>query len=111
MDFGFLDYFVMVIYILAIVGIGMFFMRRHENTTDYFLGGRFFHWVPIAISIYVSLFSAISFISSPGEAYNNGMMLFLFSVFAVPGAILAVILFVPFFRRLSLTTAYEYLEL
>ena len=110
MRFHFLDYGVMVFYILAIIGMSMFFMRRQENTTDYFLGGRLFHWFPVAISMYATLFSPISFISSPGRAYNHGMTMYLFSFFAVIGAMLGVKIFVPFFRNLSLTTAYEYLE-
>jgi len=112
MTLGFtaLDYMVMVTYILAIIGMSLFFMRRQKNTTDYFLGGRSFPWFPVAISMYVTLFSPISFIASPGRAYNYGMTMYLYSIFAVIGAILGIIIFVPFLRKLSLTTAYEYLE-
>ncbi len=110
MGFGYLDYAAMVAYIGGIVAMGFFFMRRQETTEDYFLGGRRFHWLPVAISMFASLFSAISYIAVPAEAYNHGLMLFLFSVSVILGVPLAIIIFVRFFRRLSLTTAYEYLE-
>ena len=110
MGFGIVDYVVMAVYTLVIIGMGMYFMRGQDNTEEYFFGGRRFHWLPVAISLYASLFSAISFLAAPGEAYNNGMMYYLWTFFVVPGAILAIIIFVPFFHGLSLTTAYEYLE-
>ena len=110
MGFGFWDYAAMTAYIGGIVGMGLFFMTRQKSTEDYFLGGRGFHWLPVAISMFASLFSAVSYISAPAEAYNNGMMLFLKSALVLLGVPLAVIIFVRFFRRLSLVTAYEYLE-
>jgi SSS family transporter len=110
MGFGVWDYMAMAAYIGGIVAMGLFFMTRQKSTEDYFLGGRQFHWLPVAISMFASLFSAISYIAIPAEAYNNGMMLFLKSAFVLLGVPPAVIIFVRFFRRLSLTTAYEYLE-
>ena len=67
MGFGVIDYVVMAAYLSAIIAMGFFFMRKQENTEEYYLGGRRFHWVPVAISLYVTLFSAISFIADPGE--------------------------------------------
>ncbi len=110
MGFGLPDYLAMVAYLGGIVAMGLFFMMRQKDTEDYFLGGRRIHWFPVAISMFASLFSAVSYISAPAEAYNNGMMLFIKSACVLLGVPAAVILFVRFFRRLSLTTAYEYLE-
>jgi len=110
MGFGAWDYAAMGTYLAVVLGMGVCFMHRQKNTEDYFLGGRRMHWLPVAVSMFAALFSAISFLSTPGEAYNHGMMLFLKSVFVLLGVPPAVILFVRFFRRLSLTTAYEYLE-
>lgn len=110
MGFGLLDYAAMVGYLGAMVGMGVFFMLRQKDTEDYFLGGRRFHWLPVAISTFASLFSAVSYIAAPAEAYNHGMMFFLSSALIILGLPPAIIIFVRFFRRLSLTTAYEYLE-
>jgi SSS family transporter len=110
MGFGFADYVTMGLYLAGIVAMGVWLMGRQKDTADYFLGSRNFHWLPVAISMFASLFSAVSFIAAPGEAYNHGMMVFLKSIFVLLGLPPAIILFVRFFRRLSLTTAYEYLE-
>jgi SSS family transporter len=110
MGFGLWDYAAMLLYLMAVVGFGVFFMHRQKDTKDYFLGGRRMHWLPIAISLFASIFSPISFVSTPGEGFNHGMMLFTKSVFVLLGVPPAIYLFVRFYRRLSLTTAYEYLE-
>ena len=109
MGFSFWDYGAMGLYLLAILALGAYFMRQ-ENTVDYFLGGRGFHWFPVALSMFASLFSATSYVAAPAEAFNHGMTLFLKSAAVILGVPPAVIIFVRFFRRLSLTTAYEYLE-
>ena len=64
MGFGPLDYLTMGLYVAAIVAMGLFFMSRQKDTADYFLGGRRFHWLPVAISMFASLFSAVSFIAA-----------------------------------------------
>ncbi|MDA3926472.1 MAG: sodium/solute symporter [Kiritimatiellae bacterium] len=110
MGFGTLDYIVMAGYLLAILGMGAYFMRRQESTSEYFLGSRRMHWFPIAISMFASVLSAISYIACPAEAYNHGMTMSLKSVFVILGIPPAIYLFVRFFRGLSITTAYEYLE-
>ncbi|MBN1591115.1 MAG: sodium/solute symporter [Pirellulales bacterium] len=110
MGFSYWDYAALMAYLAGVVGLGLLFSRKQSSTADYFLGDRRFHWFPVALSMFASLFSATSYVAAPAEAYNHGMMLFLKSVAVLLGVPLAVVLFVRFFRRLSLTTAYEYLE-
>lgn len=110
MGFGPWDYVTLGAYLAGIVVLGAWFSRRQASTDDYFLGGRRFHWFPVALSMFAALFSATSYVAAPGEAFNHGMTLFLKSAAVLLGVPLAVVLFVRFFRRLSLTTAYEYLE-
>jgi SSS family transporter len=110
MSFGILDYLAMAAYVLILVGIGLYFMRTQANAAEYFLGNRRFHWFPLAVGLFASLFSSVSFVAAPGEAYNNGLTLFLKSCFVLLGIPLAIIIFVRPFRRMNLTTAYEYLE-
>jgi SSS family transporter len=97
-------------YLLGILLMGAYFMLRQESTDEYFLGSHNLHWFPVAISMFASLLSAISYIACPAEAYNHGMTMSLKSIFVVLGIPPAIYLFVRFFRRLSITTAYEYLE-
>ncbi|MBN2022203.1 MAG: sodium/solute symporter [Pirellulales bacterium] len=110
MGFGFWDYAALVAYLAGVVGLGIAVARNEKSSSDYFLGGRGFHWLPVALSMFAALFSATSYVAAPGEAYNNGMTFFLKSVAVLLGVPPAVLIFVRFFRRLSLTTAYEYLE-
>lgn len=110
MGFGRWDYVTLGIYLAGIVALGAWFARQQSSTEEYFLGGRTFHWLPVALSMFASLFSATSYIAAPAEGFNHGMTLFLKSVAVLLGVPLAVVVFVRFFRRLSLTTAYEYLE-
>jgi SSS family transporter len=110
MKFALFDCITLVLYFAVLLGIGLYFMSRQHNTEDYFLGGRKTPWFAAAISLFCSLFSAVSFISVPGEAYNYGLTIFPRFVLFLAAVPIAVILFVRFFRRLELTTAYEYLE-
>ncbi|MBN2580635.1 MAG: sodium/solute symporter [Pirellulales bacterium] len=110
MKFSPLDCVTLVVYFVVLFGIGLFFMSRQHNTEDYFLGGRKTPWFAAAISLFCSLFSAVSFIAVPGEAYEHGLTIFPRFVLFLAAVPVAVVLFVRFFRRLELTTAYEYLE-
>jgi SSS family transporter len=110
MGFGLWDYITLGAYLAGIVALGAWLGRRQSSTAEYFLGSRQFHWLPVALSMFAALFSATSYVAAPGEAFNHGMALFVKSVAVLLGIPPAVILFVRFFRRLSLTTAYEYLE-
>ena len=110
MGFTFWDYFALSVYLIGIIAMGIWCGRKQSSTSDFFLGGRRFHWLPVAMSMFAALFSATSYVAAPGEAYNHGMTLYLKSVAVLLGVPLAVVIFVRFFRRLSLTTAYEYLE-
>jgi len=110
MGLGTLDYITMAAYVVLLIGISIFFMRSQVNPTEYFLGSRRFHWFPLAVGLFASLFSSVSFVAAPGEAYNYGMPLFLKSCFILLAVPLAVVIFVRTFRRMNLTTAYEYLE-
>ncbi|MBN2581261.1 MAG: sodium/solute symporter [Pirellulales bacterium] len=110
MNFDLFDCITLVLYFAILLGIGVFFMFRQRNTTDYFLGGRKTPWFAAAISLFCSLFSAVSFLSVPGESYQHGLVLFPRYALFLAAVPVAVVLFVRFFRRLELTTAYEYLE-
>jgi SSS family transporter len=105
-----IDLIVLVTYFFILLGIGYYFMVRQHNTTDYFLGGRKTPWFAAAISLFCSLFSAVSFIAAPGEAFEHGMTIYPRYVMFLLAVPVAVVLFVRFYRRLELTSAYEYLE-
>ena len=107
----FLDYSVMIIYMLAVLGIGFYFSRNEKNSDDYLLGGRNMPYMAIGISCMMSLLSSISIVVMPGEIFNNGLTLF--SVSNTVGLLLAIpayLLFVRFYFKLGSFTPYKYLE-
>ena len=105
-----LDNAVLVLYIVLVVGMGSFFFRGQRNTEDYFLAGRRMPWVAVGVSIFATLFSAISLLGSPGWVYENDVTLGL-TFLTIPLCTPIVLwVFLPFYHRLRVFTAYEYLE-
>lgn len=110
MNWHWINWGVIFIYFLGIVGIGIYFSKKNESTLDYFRGaGKIPAWVT-ACSIYATALSSLSFMTIPASVFNNGWIMGM----APLGIILMVLwsakTFVPFFRSLEVETAYEYLE-
>ncbi len=104
------DVLVILAYLVAVVGIGVWFMRQQATVKDYFLAGRKMGFFAVSISIVASLLSAITYMGAPGLAYKSDLQysLWLFCIPLVTPVLLVV--FLPFFRGLDIYTAYEYLE-
>ncbi len=105
-----LDYFIVVAYLVAVVAMGAWVGRGQTDTEDYFLAGRRMHWLPVGISIMATLFSAISYLAYPGEIYGYGITIL--SMWVTFWLVAPAVLygFMPFYHRLQVTSAYEYLE-
>jgi len=108
--FGVFNYLVIIIYFLVLIGIGWFFSRRQKNTNDYFKGGGRVPWWIAGLSIFGTALSAITFMAIPAKAYATDWSYLLFNSGIVIVAPLIIFLFIPFYRKLNITTAYEYLE-
>ncbi len=105
-----LDSLVLIVYLTLVVGLGLSFFKGQENTEDYFLAGRKMPWIAVGISIFATLFSAISLLGSPGWVFDHDLTLGL-SLLTIPLITPVVIaIFLPFYHRLRVFTAYEYLE-
>jgi SSS family transporter len=112
LDFGVVNWVVVAVYLLGMVGIGYWFMKRESaSTTDaYFRGGQRVPFWVAGLSIFATMLSAITFMAVPGTAYAtnwNGYIGQWPILIIVP---LVVMFYLPFYRRLNITTAYEYLE-
>ena len=84
--------------------------RRRATSTSYFRGGNTLRWPTIGLSIMATQASAITFLSTPGQAYEDGMRFVQF-YFGLPLAMVVIsAVFVPIYYRLKVYTAYEYLE-
>ena len=106
-----LDWLVLGGTLLFIVGYGTWRTRRAGASLDgYLLGGRQASWWGIGLSIIATQASAITFLSTPGQAYADGMRFIQF-YFGLPVAMVLIAVFaVPIYHRLRVFTAYEYLE-
>lgn len=105
-----LDYGVIALYLLILGGMGFFFSKRQKNTNDYFKGGGRIPWWAAGISIFGTALSAITFMAVPAKTFATDWSYFMLNMTIFLVAPLVVLLFIPFYRRLDLTTAYEYLE-
>lgn len=104
------DYITLSIYLLTIALFGSSFYRKRSTAREYFLGGRSMGWLPIGISIVAADLSAISVMGTPAWAYKNNLTLLWVTVGYPLVAPIVILIFVPFYSRLHLYTAYEYLE-
>ena len=105
-----LDVAVVVAYLLGMAGMGFWFMRRNRDADAYFRAGGKLPWWVVSLSIYATMFSSITFMSVPAMAFSGDMSYFVIS-FGIPIiALVTVRWYLPFFRKLNLTSAYEYLE-
>ncbi|MBW8050356.1 MAG: sodium:solute symporter [Cytophagales bacterium] len=93
-----------------IVIYGAWKTRESKNIESYLLGGREMKWGTIGLSVMATQASAITFISTPGQAYESGMG-FVQNYFGLPLALIIVsAVFIPIYYKLKVFTAYEYLE-
>lgn len=104
------DYVIIFTYLGLVVGFGSLFYRQQKSTEDFFLGGRSIGWFPIGISIMASLFSAITLMGSPAEYFTHNIELYLFHTAVLLVAPLILFVFMPFYHKLKVVSAYEYLE-
>jgi Na+/proline symporter len=105
-----LDWLVLAGTLVVIIGYGMWRARGGGSTADYLHGGYRDDWVTIGLSVMATQASAITFLSTPGQAYQDGMRFVQF-YFGLPLAMVALsVAFVPRFYSLKVFTAYEYLE-
>ena len=107
---GVANIIVIILYFTSLAWIGYFFSKRQKNTDDYFKGGGRLPWWAVGLSIFGTALSAITFMSIPAKAYATDwsyMMLNVGILLVVP---IIIYLFIPFYRKLNVTTAYEYLE-
>ena len=105
-----LDLIVLFGTLVFIVGYGSYKTRGSRNIEGYFLGNNTMKWGTIGISVMATQASAITFLSTPGQAYADGMA-FVQNYFGLPIALIIIsAVFIPIYYKLKVFTAYEYLE-
>ena len=105
-----LDWTFFVLYFVGVVGFALWQSRRNVGVEGFFLGNRRLPWAAVGLSVMATQASAITFIGTTGQAYDDGME-FIQVYLALPVAmVILCVLFVPFFYNSGIYTAYEYLE-
>ena len=104
------DWFVLAGTLFAIVAYGVWKGRRQRRLEQYLLADRQLQWYTIALSVMATQASAITFLSTPGQAYSDGMRFVQFYLGLPIAMVILSITAVPIYHRLKVFTAYEYLE-
>ncbi len=105
-----IDWIVLVVSLLFIVIYGVWKTRGSKNVEDYILGGNQTPWHTVGLSVMATQASAITILSTPGQAYHDGMG-FLQFYFGLPIAMVVIcVTFIPIYHKYKVFTAYEYLE-
>jgi Na+/proline symporter len=105
-----IDWVVLFATLAGFVLKGLWRSRGERNLTDYLLAGRQMHWPAVALSVMATQASAITFLSTPGQGYADGLRFIQF-YFGLPLAMIVICATaIPIYERLRVFTAYEYLE-
>jgi SSS family transporter len=109
--FGWINIGAIVVYLLILVGIGVYFSFRNKSTEDFFRGGQRIPWWAAGCSIFATMLSSLTFMSIPAKAYATDWLYFLINMCIIVLAPFIIHFILPFFRRIDATSAYQYLEL
>lgn len=109
-SFGWLNWIVLLLYLAGMLALGFHFMRAEGGGDDFFRGGGRIPWWAAGISIYATMLSAITYMAYPAKAYATDWTYYPMLVTILVVSFPVVRYYLPFFRRLNVTSAYEYLE-
>ncbi len=105
-----IDWLVLLGTLVLIVAYGSWKTRKNSNLESYLKGNNSENWATIGLSIMATQASAITFLSTPGQAYESGMGFVQF-YFGLPIAMILIsVFFLPVYYKLKVYTAYQYLE-
>ncbi len=108
--FSFLDYLVVISYLVCVLGIGFYFLKRQKSTDDYFIASKRIPGWAMGLGLIATLVSNITFLAYPGASYGTSWVLFtqnfMLWIVIYPIALFAV----PFYRNVIGSSLYEFFE-
>ncbi|MCG8371913.1 MAG: sodium:solute symporter [Balneolales bacterium] len=110
MEFGALDYVVLVIYLVAVAIFGLKVSGKQNTTKDYFLGGEGIPWWAVLFSIVATETSTLTFISIPAVAYGGNLTFLQITLGYFAGRVIVALYFLPKYFQGEMFTAYQFLE-
>ena len=108
--FGWINWSALVVYLLFMIWIGYRFHHGDQTTDNFFTVGGKIPWWAAGISLFGAQISAITYMATPAIVYATDWSLAIGSVMILFTVPFVIKFYIPFFRRLSVTSAYEYLE-
>lgn len=110
--FGWFNWTVVAVYLGGMIGVGVWFMKREKSgcTDSYFRGGQRIPWWVAGLSIFATMLSSLTFMGIPARAYQTDVSWYLGQLPILIVVPMVAYFYLPFFRKLDLTSAYEYLE-
>tara|TARA_R110002072_G_scaffold202907_1_gene360881 strand:+ start:22384 stop:24993 length:2610 start_codon:yes stop_codon:yes gene_type:complete len=109
-SFGITNYSVLILYLLISIFIGVYFSRKQKSTDDYFSGSGRIPWWAAGLSVFGTLLSAITFMAIPAKTFISDWSFFFLNITAILITPAIAFIFIPFFNKLRIKTAYQYLE-
>ena len=109
-SFGTANWCVLGVYLGLLVAMGFYFARREKTSDDFFLAGGRVPWWAAGLSIFATMLSAITYLAIPARAYGTNWSWFILNMGIPVVAVIVVFLYLPFFRRIQVASAYDYLE-
>ena len=97
-------------YFVVVVGLALTLSGKQKDTSSYFLANRRMPWLAVSLSVVASLLSALTYLGAPAVAYRENAALVLGLPAILMAAPLVIWLFFPVYRRLNLTSIYEYVD-
>ncbi len=110
MNLHWLDIVTLVIYMGGMLALGFWFSKKNTSTEEYFVGGRSYTGWVIGLSLVGTSISSITFLAYPADAFKTAWLRFIPNLMLPLSIFIAARIFLPFFRRKKITSAYEYLE-
>lgn len=109
--FGWQNMLVLVVYLIAMVLVGVYFVYKNKNVNDYFRGGQNIPWWANTCSMYATMLSSLTFVGIPAIVYRTDWLYWVGIWMILAVTPVAVYIAMPFFRKIDATSAYEFLSL
>ena len=107
---GSIDYIIMGLYLIVVVGVGLAFRKHNKSNLDFFLAGRNMGWFPIGLSVMVTAFSVINYMAFPTEVFANGVYVLISLPIFFVAAYLVSEIWLPRLYEMKLNCVYEYFQ-
>jgi len=101
---------ILLVYLAAMLAVGIVLAVRQKSTEDYFLAGRNMGWLAVGMSMFASVTSAVTYIGVPGMVFKENISLIVFCFLSPLIAPVLIVFIYPFYRSINATTSYEYIS-